>query len=192
LVYSLGGSMDADEQDVSRLSELRVSARGWHGVQLAVLGFIGLCGVLEDGAGNDGPHWLRVLAGLLVLAAFGLACAATVLVALAAWPTYGPGSSAESASLAVARTSRRLRAGIILTFVAVAALAFATSSAWWPGAAPSGADATAVRVSTRAGEICGAVGKPSRDGVLAVAADGRLVELALADIVAITPVPRCS
>jgi hypothetical protein len=184
--------MDADEQDSSRLSELRVSARGWHGVQLAVLGFIGLCGVLADGAGNGSPHWLRVLAGLLVLAALGLACTATVLVALAAWPTYGPGSSAESVSRAVARTSRRLRAGIILTFVAVAALALATSSAWWPGVAPTGTDRTAVRVSTRAGEICGDVGEPSRDGVLAVAAEGRLVEVVLSDIVAITPVPDCS
>ena len=38
-----------------RLTELRNSARGWHGVQLAVLGFIGLCGVLQSGAADDNP-----------------------------------------------------------------------------------------------------------------------------------------
>src|SRR3712207_8556040 len=36
-----------------RLDELRASARGWHGVQLAVLGFIGLCGVLQEEQPSD-------------------------------------------------------------------------------------------------------------------------------------------
>ena len=59
--------MDEDGQDQhqdqapSRIAELRGSARGWHGVQLAVLGFIGLCGVLREGAGSGEPHWLQVL-----------------------------------------------------------------------------------------------------------------------------------
>lgn len=182
--------MDADEQITSTRAELQISARGWHGVQLAVLGFIGLCGVLEDG-NNDNPHWLQVLAGVLVLAAFGLACTATVLVALAAWPISGSGSGVENLERETARTSRRLRDGIILTFVAVAMLAVATSSGWWPGATPSGADATAVRVSTQAGDICGDLSQPSGEGVLAVSSGGRLVEMALSDIVRITPVASC-
>jgi hypothetical protein len=30
-----------------RLQELSASARGWHTIQMAVLGFIGICGVLR-------------------------------------------------------------------------------------------------------------------------------------------------
>ena len=52
----------------SRLAELRVSARGWHSIQLAVIGFIGFCGVLQNGR-PDNPTWLQVWAGILVLVA---------------------------------------------------------------------------------------------------------------------------
>jgi len=183
--------MDDQARGTDRLAELRTSARGWHGVQLAVLGFIGFCGVLESGGGDDNPHWLRVLAGVLVLAAFGLACTGTVFVALAAWPTYGPDSGVEGQSREVARTSSRLRVGIVLTFVAVAVLAIATSSAWWPGGGSGGTDAPAVRVSTSAGEICGDLQESSRAGVLAVTADGQLAEVSLSNISAITPVNGC-
>src|SRR6478752_9396323 len=104
--------MDADDQSPSRIQELRTSARGWHGVQLAVLGFIGLCGVLQQDAGSGKPHWLQVLAGLLALAAFGIACLATVLVALAAWPVYAARPTTADEDRDVASTSKRLRAGI--------------------------------------------------------------------------------
>ena len=183
--------METDGETTGRLAELRVSARGWHGVQLAVLGFIGFCGVLESGGGDDNPHWLRVLAGLLVLAAFGLACTGTVYVALAAWPTYGPGPSVESQDREVARTSARLRVGIVLTFVAVAVLAIATSSAWWPSKGSGATDAPEVRVSTPAGEICGDLQESSRVGLLAVTTDGQLAEVSLSNVSAITPVTRC-
>src|SRR5262245_57076091 len=163
--------MDADDHSSSRIGELRGSARGWHGVQLAVLGFIGLCGVLQQNAGSGKPDWLRVLAGLLVLAAFAIACLATVLVALAAWPVYGPHSRTEDEDRDVAGTSKRLRTGITLTYVAVAVLALATSSAWWPGSA-SGQDQNAVEVATQTGQICGSLATPSRPGMLAVSAEG--------------------
>jgi hypothetical protein len=187
--------MDADDQSSSRIGELRGSARGWHGVQLAVLGFIGLCGVLQQNAGSGKPDWLQVLAGLLVLAAFAIACVATVLVALAAWPVYTPrprhgDEDGEDEDGDVAGTSRRLRAGITLTYVAVAVLALATSSAWWPSGA-SGQDSSAVEVATRAGQICGSLATPSGPGMLAVSADGRTVELALSNVVSVTPVDAC-
>jgi hypothetical protein len=40
-----------------RLKELSASARGWHTIQMAVLGFIGICGVLRtaDGSLVTGP-----------------------------------------------------------------------------------------------------------------------------------------
>ncbi len=55
-----------------RLDELRASARGWQGIQLAVLGFIGLCGVLQRG-GRSIPRWIQILAGIAALVALGLA-----------------------------------------------------------------------------------------------------------------------
>lgn len=70
------------------VAELRSSARGWHGVQVAVIGFIGLCGFLQDGR-PDNPVWLQVFAGILALAARSCsACVATFLVARVAWPLY--------------------------------------------------------------------------------------------------------
>ena len=58
----------------SQLVELRVSARGWHGIQLAAIGFVGFCGVMQDGR-PDNPMWLQVCAGILVLVALALVCA---------------------------------------------------------------------------------------------------------------------
>ncbi|MGH2897715.1 MAG: hypothetical protein ACRDMZ_03510, partial [Solirubrobacteraceae bacterium] len=83
-----------------RLAELRASAKGWHGIQLAALGFIGLCGVIQTGDSTD-PRALQVLSGILVLVAFVLACAGIVLVGRAAWPLYRgaiePGGGGERA-----------------------------------------------------------------------------------------------
>ena len=51
---------DADPE--ADTEQLRASARGWHGVQLAVLGFIGLCGALHDAGAATGPRWVQELA----------------------------------------------------------------------------------------------------------------------------------
>src|SRR5688500_17195016 len=100
-------------EEGSPLERLRGSARGWHGVQLAVIGFIGFCGVVQDGRPGN-PQWLQVWAGILALAALLLACAATYLVARIAWPLDGGGSrravADEEAELA--RDGRRLRLGV--------------------------------------------------------------------------------
>src|SRR3954471_8538074 len=74
--------------EAGRLAELRTSARGWHGVQLAVLGFIGLCGVLQQQRSNE-PQVVQVLAATAALVALAVACLATYLVGRAAWPLYG-------------------------------------------------------------------------------------------------------
>ena len=113
-----------------RLTELRVSARGWHGVQLAVIGFIGLCGVLQGGR-PDNPMWLQVFAGIAALAALAIACLATLLVALVAWPLYG-GRQASDDAAELERDGRRLKQGLVLTFLALALLALGTASGWWP------------------------------------------------------------
>ena len=47
--------MDLRDATGADPEQLRTSARGWHGVQLAVLGFIGLCGALHDAEAAAGP-----------------------------------------------------------------------------------------------------------------------------------------
>ena len=150
-----------------------------------MLGFIGLCGVIQKDAGGTEPHWLKVLAALLVLAAFALACAATALVALAAWPVYGPHPRTEVSNEEIANTSRRLRVGITLTYVAVAVLALGTSSAWWPGGSSGSQAQGSVEEMTRPARSAASSCRPSGPGVLVVSAGDRVVELALDDVVAV-------
>lgn len=170
------------------LAELRTSARGWHGVQLAVLGFIGLCGAINSVGSKDNPRWLELLAGLLVLASLGLACVATVLVASAAWPVHGSGQAALSAEQEVHRTGQRLRSGIVLTFLAVVALAGATGSSWWPGSRDSG---HLVELSTADGSVCGTL-LDSAAGTVKVEADGRQFVVPVGDVVTVRPTKDCA
>ena len=177
----------ADEQE---LADLRASARGWHTVQMAVLGFIGLCGVLQRAGGACNPRWLQVLAGALVLASLVVACAATLLVATVAWP-LGAGQPADRGASALAAGTARVRRGIALTFVAVAVLALAASSSWWPTEEPADAAAASVRVTTRAGVLCGTL-LPAEQGRLALDVGGRRAVLSTGDVVAIAPVEGCA
>jgi hypothetical protein len=167
----------------SRLAELRVSARGWHGIQLAVIGFIGFCGVLQSGR-PDNPTWLQVWAGILVLVALVLACVATFLVGRVAWPLGGGGDLEHEA--------QRLRRGLILTFVAVAVLALGTASGWWPqpeGESGGGGQDVAVQVSS--GErACGSLAQ-SDPGTLRVSVNGKPVVVSLQDVTALQPVDGC-
>jgi hypothetical protein len=182
-----------ETSSASRLVELRSSAKGWHGVQLAVLGFIGLCGVLQGTAGQDGPHWLQVLAGVLVLIALVLACIATALVAGAAWPVHEleDGETAGgSVETVLHHTARRLRTGIVITFVAVVVLAFGATSSWWPNDASSTGKAGLVEVTTSQGAACGTL-QDGQPGAIAVLSSGRLVVVSAGDIVRLRPVSTC-
>lgn len=171
----------------TRLSELRTSARGWHGVQLAVLGFIGLCGALKGSGGTDDAAWLELVAGALVLTSLALACVATVLVASAAWPVYGSAGPVVTAEEEVRRTGRRLRAGIVLTFLAVVVLALATSSSWWPS---QRGDGDLVELSTAAGTVCGSL-LDSAPGTVTVEAAGQRFVVSLGDVVNLRPAAGC-
>ena len=182
--------MDDQAGATDRLAELRTSARGWHGVQLAVLGFIGLCGVLQRD-GTDTPGWLQVASGILILVALALACIATVLVATAAWPvadTDRPSAPGADDEAEIRRTFGRLRAGIVLTFVAVVVLAVATSSAWWPSEDDD--QSGLVEVSTAQGTVCGEL-IHARSGVLALDVDGQSVTVALGEVADLVPVGTC-
>jgi Flp pilus assembly pilin Flp len=171
----------------SRLTELRVSARGWHGIQLAVIGFIGFCGVLQDGR-PDNPTWLQVWAAILVLVALVLACVGTFLVGRVAWPLVaGP----RSADAGFEREAQRLRRGLLLTFVAVAVLALGTASGWWPQSAGDGGGAELVAVQASSGErACGSLVQAS-PGTLRVSVDGRTVDVVLRDVASVDPVESC-
>ena len=183
---------DSDAEPApSRLAQLRASARGWHGVQLAVIGFIGLCGVLQGGR-PDNPMWLQVLTGILALAALALACGATFLVARVAWPLYGGREAAAADEAAeLARDGGRLRRGLVLTFAAVALLALGTASGWWPQPEGDGDGEALVSVLRTSGErLCGSLGEAG-PGTLTVTADGSPVVVSLGDVAALAPVDSC-
>ena len=167
------------------VAHLMASARGWHGVQLAVLGFIGLCGVLQ-GAANDGgsPRWLQVTAGILVLLALILECLAVGLAATVAWPFR----EAATGDLAHAdRVRRRLQAGVAITFVAVAILALGAISSWWPSAS---AESPEVRAVTSGGSVCGTL-QAGQQGALGLDVEGEHVLLALQQVSRVEPVDSC-
>jgi hypothetical protein len=181
---------EVDEKP-GRLGELRNSARGWHGVQLAVIGFIGLCGVLQGGR-PDNPMWLQVFAGLLAIAALVLACAATFLVARVAWPLYGarePPVTNEAA--AVERDGHRIRRGLALTFLSVALLALGTATGWWPQEETGGGGGGLVTVELTNGQrICGSLEKAA-SGNLSVSVNGNPLVVPLDNVAAVTPADSC-
>jgi hypothetical protein len=158
-------------------AEVRDSARGWHQIQLAVLGFVGLCGVLQRGR-PDNPMWLQTVAGLLIIAALVTALVAVFIVGRVAWPPAG----------VAARPARQLRTGILLTFVAVGMLALGTTSMWWP---ESGGTREQVRIQSADGRVwCGRLAA-ARDGTVGVRTDEGAVILALGDVAALRPVDSC-
>lgn len=181
--------MDTGQPGDAHLGELRASARGWHGAQLAVLGFIGLCGVLQGQGDAALPRWLQILAGVLVLSALALACVATGLVAAVAWPVASgptstmPGGSGEE----LRRGSSRLRLGIALTFLAVVALAAATTTGWWPTAEQSPGS---VEVTIGGRVLCGGL-EAADPGQLALVAGGQRLVLQLSDVSSLRVVDSC-
>jgi hypothetical protein len=182
--------MDAAEDGtaVRPLADLANSARGWHGVQLAVLAFIGLCGVLSD-ADPTLPRWLQVTAGVLAIAALIVSCLSIFVVASVAWPF----SSRVADGDVPHRAARRLRTGIALTYLAVGLMALAASSSWWPSpdtADLEGATAT-VRITDQSGRTaCGTIVDGPEATIRLETADGT-VELAASGLAHITPADSC-
>ena len=181
----------ASEQD--RLEELRGSAKGWHGIQLAALGFIGLCGVLEGGGGSE-PMWLQATAAILVLASFALACMGIYSVGRAAWPIYGPQPERTRAVEpgAVERASAELRRGLKLTFASIALVALATTTSWWPSEDETPGGGGQVQVQTASGEsACGKLVDSGQAGTLRIDTAGQPIVVELARVASIRPVGGC-
>ena len=104
-----GGGGDDMNDPFDAAAQVHASAREWHKLQLGVLGFVGLCGVLRDDAGSGRPLWLQDLSGITALAGLVLALVAVTLVATVAFPLVAvPGNPPAIA--------RRLRLGIGVTF----------------------------------------------------------------------------
>ncbi|MEV7601117.1 hypothetical protein AB0O91_27510 [Kitasatospora sp. NPDC089797] len=114
------------------LEGLAGSARGWHTIQLGVLGFVGICGVLRP-AGGAAPAAVQWLAASLAVIALGVACAALLTVGRVAYPiSAGTGSGPGVSPLALARARGRLHTGIRLTILALVLIVTAALTGWWP------------------------------------------------------------
>src|ERR1700744_6443153 len=96
-----------------RLERLSASARGWHTIQMAVLGFIGICGILRT-TSSTAPRAVQWLAAALAGAALAGGCTAIFTVGRVAYPV-GDALNAD----AVAGGTARLRSGIRLTIMAL-------------------------------------------------------------------------
>ncbi len=123
---STPGGASAEE-----LEALSASARGWHRIQLAVLGFIGFCGILWEGAAGT-PSAVQYAGLVLIVAAFVLAVVSILVVGQVAHPVGDPAADAAEPAGIVTRRTRRLRRGIWGTYLAVALLVLATLSSWLP------------------------------------------------------------
>jgi len=178
-VERLGGDV-VDDAGREQVSDIRASAKEWHRLQLAALGFVGLCGVLKGDAGADLPLWLQSVSGILALTGLVFAAAAVMVVAAVAWPlTVMAGDAASGA--------RRLRLGIGLTFVAVAVTSLSTMSSWWPAEAD---DVGSLEVTTTSGSTCGTV-SASAAGWVDLEVSGDVVRIPLAEVVSIRPTGGC-
>jgi hypothetical protein len=135
------------------LKELTASARGWHTIQMAVLGFTGLCGVLRT-AGSPAPRAIQVLAAALAVIAVAAAFLAIFLVGQIAYPvsarTSGPGAGQD-----FARARARLKTGIRMTVAALLIAAIAGLSGWWPALTPATAASAVAPISTTSQAWCG-------------------------------------
>jgi hypothetical protein len=115
---------------------------------------------------------------VLALLALAVAAIGVLLVVLVAWPLGAPADPTTGA--------RRLRAGVILTGVAIGLTAFSTSSNWWP---QSNAERP-VQVSTSSGTACGQV-VDSAAGWIDLDVRGSVVRLDLVDLVSLLPTESC-
>jgi hypothetical protein len=175
----------------SLLDRLIASARGWHSIQIAVVGFIGACGVFRDGSGDTAPSYFQWLSMALAVVALILAVSATYVVGRVAYPFYGGPPIADEAT-AVAEGSAKLRTGVRVTVLAILLIGIASVPSWWPSKEAGGAGAAPVQVQTTSGErACGTV-VSSAAGVLTLQTSVRKVQVDLANLLSVEPVDSCA
>jgi hypothetical protein len=164
------------------LEKLSSSARGWHTIQVAVLGFIGICGVLRT-TGSPAPRPVQWLAAALAVAALAAACVAIFTVGRVAYPV----SDVADGASAVPGATARLRTGIRLTIVALILAVVAALSGWWPAAST----AAAVAVTATSGQAwCGPLVSGPASAISVRTAHGVITVPAQA-IAQVRPVAQC-
>jgi hypothetical protein len=166
--------------------ELSASARGWHTIQMAVLGFIGICGVLRTTGSSPAPRAVEWLAAALAIAALVVACLAVFTVGRVAYPvTVATGDA--SATPILARAAARLRAGIRLTVAALILAVIAGLSGWWPSATAT----TATAISSTTGQAwCGQlVDGPA--GAISVRTANGVISVPAQAVAQVRPVAAC-
>jgi hypothetical protein len=172
-----------------RRQELAASARGWHTIQMAVLGFIGICGVLRS-TDSPAPRAVQVLAAVLAVAALAVASLAIFTVGRVAYPVddAADGASAQpSAQPSAGHAAARLQAGIRLTIVAVILAVIAALSGWWP--APASTAAVAV-TGVNGQAWCGPL-VSGPDGAISVRTGNGVVAVPTQAIGQVRPVAAC-
>jgi hypothetical protein len=182
--------MDSDETSAPRsgvapgdqLERLSASARGWHTIQMAVLGFIGICGILRT-TSSPAPHAVQWLAAALAVAALAVACTAIFTVGRVAYPV----GDAIEAGRAVTGGTARLRAGIRLTVMALILAVIAALSGWWPSSASN----PAVAVTGTTGQAwCGPLVSGPADAISVRTANG-IIAVPTQAIAQVSPVGHC-
>ena len=82
---SEAGAAQPAAAPADRLEALSASARGWHTIQMAILGFIGICGVLRA-TSSPAPRTVQWLAAALAVAALAARPLAIFTVGRVAYP----------------------------------------------------------------------------------------------------------
>jgi hypothetical protein len=167
------------------LEKLSASARGWHTIQMAVLGFIGICGVLRT-TDSPAPRAVQWLAAALAVAALAAASLAVFTVGRVAYPVSGATEGAGGLPSA-GPAAARLRAGIRLTIVALILAVIAALSGWWP----TSASAAAVAVTGANGQAwCGPlVTGPA--GAISVRTGNGVISVPAQAVAQVRPVAQC-
>jgi hypothetical protein len=169
---------------IQGVNPLQESAREWQKIQVAVLGFVGVCGLMSAGKKAYRPVWVQDFGAFSALAALVLALLAVLIVASVAQPITLRPISAPTAS-------RRLTGGIVVTLVAVGLTALAALSWWWPqgdGSAPPSAPLLAV--TTNVGPICGTL-LESGPGTMDLETEGKHVTVPLSRLKSIEVADKC-
>src|SRR5437764_4569853 len=182
---SEAGAAHTAAAPADRLERLSASARGWHTIQMAVPGFIGICGILRTASG-PAPRAVQWLAAALAVAALAAACVAIFTVGRVAYPV-SDATDGASAVPGAAGAAARLRAGIRLTRVALILAVIAALSGWWPAASTT----AAVAVTATSGQAwCGPLVSGPAGAVSVRTANGVITVPAQA-IAQVRPVAQC-
>jgi hypothetical protein len=158
------------------------SAKGWHNLQLAVMGFIGLCGVLRMGDTPTGPEWLSWWSTGMSVAAFVAALISMWMVGGVAFPLYSGDQMPRNAT-------GRLKGGIGMTFASIVMMALAALGGWWPASSSSSEN---VQVSDPSGNsACGELVQGAPSGSMWLQTDQGRVTVALKNVSEIRQVSAC-